>query len=359
MAIVARAVHYAHQRGILHRDLKPANILLAARTGETPERWVPLIADFGLAKRVDGAHATALTRSGSIVGSPGYMAPEQAEGSREAITTAVDVHALGAILYELLTGRPPYRAGTVLETLRLVREEEPARPRLVNSQIDRDLETIVLRCLEKAPARRYASAEALADDLDRWLAGMPIHARPARVAERLVKWARRRPTVAALLLVAVVALSASALAIGGLVAWNRESSRRRQAERRFVLSNQAHQQLEEDSYFDRILAAEQALANHDPDKAGRLLEECPPPLRGWEWRHLMRHCTPRSASSRGTRRSCARPTSRRIRPSSGVETTSCRAPSGTLRPMLRRTIAPSRPGPPRSASAAWTAPPMG
>ncbi len=177
------------------------------------------------------------------------MAPEQAEASREAITTAVDVHALGAILYELLAGRPAFRAGTVLETLRLVREEEPARPRLVNSQIDRDLETIVLRCLEKAPSRRYASAAALADDLDRWLAGVPIHARPASVPERLVKWARRKPTFAALLLVGIVAVSASALAIGGLVAWNRENSRRRQAEELFDRSAQDRRQLEGDLLF--------------------------------------------------------------------------------------------------------------
>ena len=289
VSTVARAVHYAHQRGILHRDLKPANILLAARPGEPVVRWTPLVADFGLAKRVEGAQDAGLTQSGSSVGTPGYMAPEQADGAREAITTAVDIHALGAILYELLAGRPPFRAGTVLETLRLVREEEPARPRLIDSRIDRDLETIVLKCLEKAPSRRYASAEALADDLDRWLASMPIHARPSSVPERLVKWARRRPAIAALILVAVVALSASALAIGGLVAWNRESSRRRQAEQRLVASDRERKRLmREDDYFHRILAAEQAMAGHDPDRAGRLLEECPASFRGWEWRHLMR-----------------------------------------------------------------------
>ena len=150
------------------------------------------------------------------MGTPGYMAPEQAEGRREAITTAVDIHALGAILYELLAGRPPFRAGTVLETLRLVREEEPARPRPVNPRIDRDLETIVLKCLEKAPSRRYASAEALADDLDRWLGRRADPGPAGERPERLIKWARRRPTAAALLLVGVVAVSASALAIGGL-----------------------------------------------------------------------------------------------------------------------------------------------
>ena len=247
----------------------------------------------------------------------------------------------------------------MLETLRLVREEEPARPRLVNPRIDRDLETIVLKCLEKAPSRRYASAEALADDLDRWLAGMPIHARPASVPERLVKWARRRPTVAALLLVGVVAVSASALAIGGLVAWNRESSRRRQAERRFVLSNQEHQQLEEDAYFDRILAAEQALASHDPDKAGRLLEECPAGLRGWEWRHLMRRLHPEVRVIQGhTAFVCAD----RLR----AEPSHARCRDDVLpgsiwdaSPMLRRPCPPCRPGPPRGASTAWTARPTG
>ncbi len=288
VATVARAVHYAHQRGILHRDLKPANILLSARQGDPPERWVPLVADFGLAKRVEGTQVSGPTRSGSIVGTPGYMAPEQAGGTREEITTAVDVHALGAILYELLTGRPPFRAETVLETLRLVREEEPPRPRAINPRIDRDLETIVLKCLEKAPSRRYASAEALADDLDRWLADRPILARPSSVPQRFAKWARRRPTLAALLFVGAVAISASAVAIGGLLAWNHESHRRHQVEKWYVDSGRKQERMKDDDYFHRILAAQQAMAVHDPDNARRLLEECSPAMRGWEWRHLMR-----------------------------------------------------------------------
>src|SRR5262249_12460772 len=147
-----------------------------------------------------GPMPSELTQSGSIVGSPRYMAPEQAEGTRAAITTAVDIHALGVILYELLTGRPPFCAGTPLETLRAVREQEPARPRSINSRVDRDLETIVLGCLEKAPSRRYPSAEELADDLDRWLAHLPIRARPATIPGRLAKAVRRHPWVAALLL---------------------------------------------------------------------------------------------------------------------------------------------------------------
>jgi WD40 repeat protein len=288
VATVARAVHYAHQRGILHRDLKPANILLSARAGDPLESWTPLVADFGLAKRVEGTQSAGLTRAGSIVGSPGYMAPEQADGGREAITTAVDVHALGAILYELLTGRPPFRAGTVLETLRVVREEEPARLRPLNSRVDRDLETIVLKCLEKAPSRRYGSAAALAGELDRWLAGRPIQARPVGAVERLVKWARRRRTVAALLLVGILAVSASALAIGSLFAWNGESTLRHQAEDRLIGTVKQQVEMREDDYFHRILAAEQALTQHDPDKAGVLLEGCPTDLRGWEWRHLTR-----------------------------------------------------------------------
>jgi WD40 repeat protein/tRNA A-37 threonylcarbamoyl transferase component Bud32 len=292
VATVARAVHYAHERGILHRDLKPANILLFALPGEPPESWRPLVADFGLAKWFEGHPAAGLTRSGSIVGTPGYMAPEQADGAREAITTAVDIHALGAILYELLSGRPPFRAASVLETLRLVREEEPAPLRPLNPLVDRDLETIVLKCLAKAPSRRYASAAALADDVDRWQAGRPIRARPVGIPERVVKWVRRRQTPAALLIVGVAALSASVLAIAGLVAWNSESTRRRQAEGRLVGTIEQQTQMREDDYFQRILAAEQALFVHDPDRAARLLEACPAELRGWEWRHLVRRLHP-------------------------------------------------------------------
>jgi serine/threonine protein kinase len=281
MATVARAVHYAHQRGILHRDLKPANILLSGRAELPLDQWIPLVTDFGLAKRVGGPIAAGLTQSGSLVGTPGYMAPEQTEGTREAITTAVDVHALGVILFELLTGRPPFRAETMLETLRLVREQEPARPRSLNPRVPRDLATIALKCLNKAPSRRYRSAEALAEDLERWLAHVPILARPSTVPEHLVKWARRRPWVAALMVVGVMAIATSALAVRGLIS----SARLRTA----LNETREHKLwMEEEQYFNGVLAAEQALASHNPDQAGRLLEECPPRLRNWEWRHLMR-----------------------------------------------------------------------
>jgi eukaryotic-like serine/threonine-protein kinase len=288
MATVASAVHYAHQRGILHRDLKPANILLTGAAATPLADRIPLVTDFGLAKRVENPRALDLTQSGSIIGTPTYMAPEQAECRREAITTCADVYSLGTILYELLTGQPPFRGDTMLETLRLVREQEPPRPRALNPKIDRDLETITLKCLEKVPSSRYHSAAALAEDLERWLGEIPIRARRATLSRRLIKWVRRRPALAALLITTVLAAGMTALAIRAVVALRFESQARRTLQTNLASSHKRKLLMDENLYFQGILAAEQALEENDPGKAQRLLEECPSALRNWEWRHLAR-----------------------------------------------------------------------
>jgi hypothetical protein len=194
---LARAIQAAHQAGIIHRDLKPGNVLLVAD-------GTPKITDFGLAKKLD--EAAALTQSGAVMGTPSYMAPEQALGKIRDLGPAADIYALGALLYEMLTGRPPFKGATAMDTMLQVTSDEPVPPSRLQSRVPADLETICLKCLEKTPARRYASAQALADDLHRFLNGESIQARPAGWAERCWKWARRKPAGAALVIVSVLAL---------------------------------------------------------------------------------------------------------------------------------------------------------
>ncbi len=214
---LAHAMQSAHQSGIVHRDLKPANVLLVHKpdgssdSGNGLSRFVPKITDFGLAKRVE--QDSNQTRTGAVLGTPSYMAPEQARGAKR-VGPAADIYALGAILYEMLCGKPPFRAASPLETILQVCDQEPTSPRTHNSQIDRDLDTICLKCLEKDPAKRYASAEQLAQDLQRYREGLPIEARPVTTSERLLKWSRRHPQLAALAVVTLLAVVG--MIIGGI-----------------------------------------------------------------------------------------------------------------------------------------------
>jgi WD40 repeat protein len=272
MATVARAVHHAHQRGVLHRDLKPANILLDA-AGD------PQVTDFGIAKLLarDGTSTLSLT----VLGTPGYMAPEQAAGGTQ-LTTAADVFGLGAILYRLLTSHAPFEAATPMATLQQVIERDPAAPRSCNASIDRDLETICLKCLNKDPQRRYPSAEALAEDLERWLAGVPVTARPVTRAERTWRWCRRKPLLAALWF----GLAATILA--GFIVSNAQW---RRAERNAVTLRENLYAADMGVAFHawdagNIARTRELLARHVP-KAGE------PDLRTFEWRYLWGVARPR------------------------------------------------------------------
>jgi WD40 repeat protein len=321
MCRVAQAVHYAHGKGVIHRDLKPSNILLDANDQ-------PRITDFGLAKRVavDGGQ----TASGQILGSPSYMPPEQAEGRLDRIDARSDVYALGATLYHLITGRAPFQAAHVLDTLAQVRREDPLAPRQINPRLPRDLDTICLKCLEKSPHRRFSTVDEFREELQRFLDGKPILSRPVSGPERAWRWCRRNPALAAL--TAVMLLVGVLLGLGApLVAW-RQAVLRQQAEQAQEAAEQAQQTAEDarqtaeaagkdaersrqetarqaamekeareraldenrraeaNLYYSRIaLARQQFFANHVAEAEAHL-DACAPQHRHWEWGYLKRLC---------------------------------------------------------------------
>jgi WD40 repeat protein len=287
LELLARAVQYAHEQGIIHRDLKPSNILL---TGDDQ----PKICDFGVAKFLTGSDLKTL--SGTILGTAEYMAPEQAAGNA-APGPACDVYALGAILYEMLAGRPPFKGATTLETLNQVRTQEPVPVRRFQPLVPRDLETICLKCLEKEPGKRYDSAAALAEDCRRFLAREPINARPARWWERAVKWSRRRPAVAGLT-VAVVVASLLGLAVAGWQ-WQIAVTERGNA---FQLADDLRIQRDGaqwQTYRANVSAAMSALQLHNLDSVKRNLAAAPIKHRNWEWAYLSSQIEPTYFALRG------------------------------------------------------------
>jgi WD40 repeat protein/serine/threonine protein kinase len=289
--ILASTVEFAHQRGIIHRDIKPGNILIAAD-------GTPKVTDFGLAKL--GQAADTHSRPGEVVGTPNYMAPEQANGHPDGVGPATDVYALGAVLYEMLTGVPPFHGCSPLETLLRLRLVEPVHPRQLVPRVPRDLETICLKCLRKDRHERYASAAALAEDLERWLQRKPIQARPVSLAERLWKWARRHPVGAAVgsSLLLLMLLGYGMLfdqwraAVGAREDVDRHNQSLRQArEKQWEALGQAKSALESHArtiYAQVLTNAELEWLIGDAPRAREHLLSCPAEQRGWEWHYLRR-----------------------------------------------------------------------
>jgi WD40 repeat protein len=310
--VLARAVHFAHERGIVHRDLKPANILLAAppsgdsgatsplRSGwgerlGVPGFGLPKVADFGLAKRLDGAGCQ--TETGAVLGTPSYMAPEQAQGRGRAVGPAADVHALGAILYELLTGRPPFQGATPFETLLQVVHHDPVPPSRLQPGVPPDLDTICLKCLRKEASQRYASALDLAADLARFLAGRPIFARPVGPVEGFVRWCRRKPGVATLGFAFVLTLLAGTATALFLAARSEENARLARTSEQEAHEEKAQADLARETVQRNLYHAEMILAGQAAEQAGGLprVNELlahwmpaagEPDRRGWEWYYL-------------------------------------------------------------------------
>jgi WD40 repeat protein/serine/threonine protein kinase/Tfp pilus assembly protein PilF len=268
VATVAEAIHFAHQHGILHRDLKPSNVLI--------DRFEqPRITDFGLAKRLSGD--SDLTLTGQVLGSPNYMPPEQAEAKHRQATTASDIYSLGAILYHLLTSRPPFEAETVTATLQKLLHTEPVAPRLLNAKVPRDLETICLKCLEKDPRQRYASAQELADELERYLRDEPIRARPIGPADKAWRWCRRKPALATSIFLTLILLII--IVIGSPIAIFRINRSRDQAEQNARNEEQQRQRAESAVTRLEIQRAEHLFAGDSSSQAlaylARLLRQQP------------------------------------------------------------------------------------